>query len=35
MGLETAMGNDDSILDCVYFLHYKCFKINFKRGEFS
>ena len=35
MGLETAMGNDDSILDCVYFLHYKCFKINFKRGGFS
>ena len=33
VGLETSMRGSDFIFNCVKFLHYKCHKINFKRGE--
>ena len=33
IGLETSTRGSDCIFDSVYLLHYKCHKINFKRGE--
>ena len=27
------MKSSDFIIDCVYLLYYKCYKINFKRGR--
>ena len=32
IGLETSMRASDFIFDSVQLLHYKCHKINFKRG---
>ena len=32
IGLETSMRRSDFIFDSVQLLHYKCHKINFKRG---
>ena len=32
IGLETSMRASDVIFDSVQLLHYKCHKINFKRG---
>ena len=32
IGLETSLKGSDYILDSIYSLHYKCHKINFKRG---
>ena len=32
IGLESSMRGTDLIFDCDHLLHYKCHKINFKRG---
>ena len=34
IGLETSMKGSDFIFDCINFLHYKCHKINVKRGGY-
>ena len=31
-GLEKSMKRSDFIFDCINLLHYKCHKINLKRG---
>ena len=32
IGLETSMRGSDFIFDFIHLLHYKCHKVNFKRG---
>ena len=31
--LQTSIRGSDFIFDCVHLLHYKCHKMNFKRGD--
>ena len=32
-GLETSMRDSDFAFDCVNLLHYRCHKVNLKRGK--
>ena len=33
IGLDTQMGGNDFIFDCVNVIYYKCHKIKFKLGD--